>query len=245
MRIENSNKYGRLDEKKLLKFEADIHGRLPEDFRAFLLEHNGGKPIPFSFTISKELGIDSIHHMLGLHNGPKYFRLDKSWKAYRNRMPTTIVPFADDPCGNALCIGISGNEEGNIFFWDHEKEGNENEQPFYGNIKKISDSFNQFLNGLFEWVDPNESQIDTIMRKNDMVGLNKLLDSGYNIETTNGYNRTLIEEASINGNSEMIIELHKRGAKERDSISIANNNAEFFEEHKGIVTLLKKLYNKE
>lgn len=245
MKIENSNKYGRLEEKKLIKFEKNIGGILPDDFRSFILEHNGGKPIPSSFKISEKQGDDHIHHMLGLHNGPSYYRIDDKWKVYKNRMPATLIPFADDPFGNAICVGISGKDKGKVFFWDHENEGNKSEQPFYGNIQIIAESFQNFLNGLFEWVDPNENQIDKIMRTNNVEELKNLLDSGYEFEKPDEHDRTLIEIAVIKANSEMIIELHKRGAKERDSLFIANNNAQFFEKHKAIVTLLKKLYGKE
>jgi hypothetical protein len=245
MKIENSNKYGRLEEKKLIEFEKKIEGVFPEAFRSFILEHNGGKPVPSSFKLSEKQGTDRIHHMYGLHNGPSYCRIDNNWKVYKNRMPKSLVPIADDPFGNAICIGINGNDKGKVFFWDHENEGNKREQPFYGNVQIIAENFQTFLNELFEWVDPNESQIDKIMRTNNVEELKKLLDSGYEFERPNEYNCTLIEVATIKANSEMIIELHKRGAKERDSLNIANNNAEFFEKHKAIVTLLKRLYGKE
>src|SRR5436853_6401190 len=63
-----------------------------------------------------------MHHTLGLHEGPNYFRLDKTYEVYRGRMPDSVISFADDPGGNAYCIAISGKDRGKVYFWDHEQE---------------------------------------------------------------------------------------------------------------------------
>lgn len=68
--IEDSNRFGRLAEEPLAAFEASLGGRLPEDYRAFLLEHNGGRPRPATFTISKGEGETNVHTLYGLHDGP-------------------------------------------------------------------------------------------------------------------------------------------------------------------------------
>ncbi len=240
MKIENSNKYGVLDEKRLILFERKIGTRLPEEYRQFLIEYNGGKPSPCDFRISEKEREDSLHHFYGLHDGPVYLNLEQAYESYKARVPTTMIPFADDPAGNAICIGIGSNDTGKIFFWDHELESEDDDEPTYQNVTEISNSYAGFLNSLFEWVDPEESLIEKIIRLNDLSALAQLIDSGYDIETTNGYDRTILENAVISANNDMISLLLERGAKIRNALHLAENNAKFFDQHKSTVLLIKE-----
>jgi hypothetical protein len=42
--IENKNEFGKLQEIELIDFEKENNIKLPEDYRDFLLEFNGGIP---------------------------------------------------------------------------------------------------------------------------------------------------------------------------------------------------------
>lgn len=245
MKTVDSNKYGILDDKRLILFERKIGARLPEEYRQFLIEHNGGKPSPCDFKISETEGEDSLHHFYGLHSGPSYLNLEQAYKNHKGRVPTTMIPFADDPAGNAICIGIGGNDTGKIFFWDHELEVEEDDnEPSCQNITEISNSFSGFLNALFEWVDPDESSIEKIIRENNLSALAELLDSGYDVETTNEYGRTIMEDAAIAANNDMVRLLLERGAKVRNALDLAKQNAVFFEQHKSTVLLINEFLNR-
>lgn len=238
MDIINPNKYGKLKESALLNFEKYIGVKLPIEYRKYQLEHNGGKPFPHDFTISKQEGDDSIHHFYGLHSGPDYLQLRSHYDTYCDRMPPEIIPIADDPFGNQICIGIKGKYTEKIYFWDHEKESG---QSNWSNIKEIASSFDQFLNSLFEYIDPNETYIEKIIRTNNISGLLKLIDNGYDIETLYEYDRSLIEMAAIHANNEMVEILFRKGAKLRHALKYAEQNAQFFEKHKETVELIKRL----
>ncbi|MEI2330568.1 SMI1/KNR4 family protein, partial [Priestia megaterium] len=56
-----------------------------------------------------------------------------------------FMPIADDPSGNQICIGISKQYFGQVYHWDHCEETEEME-----NIYFLSNSFNDFLNCLYE-----------------------------------------------------------------------------------------------
>ena len=101
MEIERSNQYGRLMPETLRAFERRLDAILPDDYRAFLLTHNGGCPIPSDFEISAAEGGDSLHNTYGLHDGPEYARLDLTYEIYRDRLPGSLLAIADDPFGNA------------------------------------------------------------------------------------------------------------------------------------------------
>ncbi len=80
MNVENSNQFGKIDKSKLKTFESDIKAMLPNDYKTFLVEHNGGKPLPDYFNISSEKkDISRLHHCFGLHSGPVYQRIDHSY----------------------------------------------------------------------------------------------------------------------------------------------------------------------
>lgn len=52
--IHDSNKYGKLTERRLAKLEKQLGVRLPDDYRAFMLEHNGGRPEPQGFAFRRD-----------------------------------------------------------------------------------------------------------------------------------------------------------------------------------------------
>ena len=58
------------------------------------------------------------------------------------------IPIADDPGGNAICLGMSGNERGKVYFWDHEMEADEGDEPTFENVYLVAESFASFLKSL-------------------------------------------------------------------------------------------------
>ncbi|HEV7369455.1 SMI1/KNR4 family protein [Arenibaculum sp.] len=144
MEIGNSNAYGALDEARLADFEADLGFTLPEDYRDFLLAHNGGTPVPSTFVSARE-GEDRIESLYGLHDGPDHLRLDEMWGIYRRRLPRGVLPVGDDPFGNAICIALAGRHRGRIYFWDHEREPEDD--PFEA-LTALADGFTAFLASL-------------------------------------------------------------------------------------------------
>jgi cell wall assembly regulator SMI1 len=143
MDVERSNQFGALDEMRLVRFEKEIGHRLPADYRAFLLAHNGGRPNPSDFFFPGERdAFDTLHHTYGLHDGPDYFRLDIAYESHKEFIPTTLVPFADDPGGNAYCIGIAGKHSGKVYFWNHEMAWSPE------GLRLLANSFTEFLQSL-------------------------------------------------------------------------------------------------
>ncbi len=140
------------DEAGVLAFESKIGARLPADYRAFLLETNGGVPTNRCFTfgkpgafysdsmvryflsISEELGI-SLSHKFEIYTAA-------------DRVPGNTLPIAVDPGGNLVLIGISGPETGKIYFWDHEVEGLEEDSASPRHLHLVAQTFSDFLSKL-------------------------------------------------------------------------------------------------
>lgn len=136
-------------ERQLAEVEKKIGRRLPPDYRAFLLEHNGGYPEPDGFPIpGLGAGADGmVDRFLAVYEGDEDNLLEYV-ETYRGRVPEGFLPVAHDPGGNLICLALAGAEAGRVFFWDHEEEAEEGEPPTRENVYEIAASFTEFLNGL-------------------------------------------------------------------------------------------------
>ena len=61
------------------------------------------------------------------------------------RMLPGVVPIADDPFGNLVCIDTREADDGPIVFWDHEYEG---DPPDAANLYPIAPDLERFLASL-------------------------------------------------------------------------------------------------
>ena len=139
----------RPDKLGILKLEKVIGAALPDGYRTFLQNHNGGRPKPakFSFVTRKGMHEDaSIHYFFGLHSG-QVGSLEKKRASYEGRISDGFLPIAIDPFGNLILIGLSNENYGKIYFWDHELE---TETPTLENVSFVADSFQKFLENLVE-----------------------------------------------------------------------------------------------
>ena len=239
LNIEGSNRYGPLAEDVLSVFERAIGSSLPEAYRDFLMQHNGGKPKPDYFDITGSGDGDRLHGVYGIHDGPEYLQLAHALETFRSRLPPGIIPIADDPFGNLICLGVSGRHRGKIYFWDHEKSG-EDVADFRA-LTLLTESFDEFLDGLYAWTDPDATELETIIENNDVESLTRLLDEGFDIESTDQFERTAIETAAIKNRPDIIKLLFEKGAELRTALALAKQNAEFFPEHEPTVALLERM----
>ena len=141
----------------LEKFEAEIGQRLPEDYREFLIRCNGGYARGYVQALDpKGLRPDACVNHIGGFRKENHFSLAWARLIYQSeeelRIPSALLWIMDDPCGNAICVGISGEHRGQVFLWDHELEPDPSEWDgsvaTAGNIELVADSFDYFVAGL-------------------------------------------------------------------------------------------------
>jgi hypothetical protein len=127
-------------------FEKRVGVRFPSEYRAFLLAHNGGRVKP---AVLGGFPRGEIQNFLSL--GPpedaamtwSYFKIPTE-----PRMPPEHIPIADCRGGDLLTMVIDGPKRGQIFYWDHEEEGNETYT--YDNLYFVAASLDELFAGLYD-----------------------------------------------------------------------------------------------
>lgn len=151
--VVNPNPFGAADEDTISSFEASIGARLPAEYRKFLLLYNGGRFKSRRFK--GKGGIDGrLHHVFGLHDGPKYLRLTENWKLSNYYEIGDLAPnvndflvFADTGTGDLLLISL---QSGEVSLLDHETIEYKSNEWIAERIDPValSMTFDAFVDGL-------------------------------------------------------------------------------------------------
>lgn len=138
--LKHTNFYGSLTVEALEAFEQKIGSRLPDEYREFLLTHNGGVPEPAHFLAPDDpfesddspMSEREILCFFALHSqkwstntpeGTRGFPLQAAWKDFNREQPESgLLPIGQDWSGSCICVGLTGAERGKIYFYDHESE---------------------------------------------------------------------------------------------------------------------------
>lgn len=135
--------------------EQSLKVKLPAEYREFLLSNNGAfvEPNVFEFDTEDGHNSSSLSWLYGLKNGDDDDVIEIN-RFREGRLPNRFLAIGTDPGGNAICISCKDDESfGKIYFWDHEKEADEDEGESpnsIGNTYLLAHSFLQFLNSLTE-----------------------------------------------------------------------------------------------
>lgn len=151
MKMRESN--GTLDIKILDSIEEFWGFGLPNDYKKFLLSYNGGIPENASFNFKGSEDGSAIDSFYGFVRGSD--NILNVARDVGDRYPSTMLPIADDVYGNRILITVKGSDRGKIYFWDHEMESYEGEEPDHSNLTLIANSFDEFFNSLHELGDSN------------------------------------------------------------------------------------------
>ena len=116
----------------LLHAEASLGVSIPEGYRTFLQVTDGGRPIEGTF--SPNVGVTEF---LGARE------IVTVRSRLRGRLPDIFLPIALAAGGNYICISVAGGQEGAIYFWDHQLEGD-------GATERLAASFDDFVSQLRE-----------------------------------------------------------------------------------------------
>ena len=145
--VTGSNPHGALDDEHLLRFEVALGVQLPEQYRQFLVAHNGARLDPDEVIFPGESEpFTFLEQLFGLHNGAD--SLDAVRANVEGYVPDDAIAFAEDHGGNLFCLGLRGNYRGRVFFWHHEHSRPGVTRGDWHGMTLLAESFTIFLAAL-------------------------------------------------------------------------------------------------
>jgi hypothetical protein len=126
---------------QLATFEADCGFRLPDDYRTFLSQHNGGRPFPNRYDFFSA-GFDGFTAVVtwfyGLGSSPD---LRERWHACRSVLRARFLPIAAAlPEGHEFLLRT--DSQGGVHLWHPGSRDWLRPVP-------VAESFDEFLSGLY------------------------------------------------------------------------------------------------
>jgi len=129
-------------------FENAYGVNIPENYKKFLLLHNGGKPVKRRFKTADGTITSSVMLFLPLSKETDA-NLERFYEKYCTNkiVPPDLIPIGVDPAESLICLSIS--EQDKVYFCDMDyfEEDNELKDDY---VKLISENFTIFLNNLYE-----------------------------------------------------------------------------------------------
>ena len=161
--VHHSLKHGPASNDQIAALESHIGFSLPEDYRTFLREHNGGCPVPNGFYFVNEFDdreedivecffplrdIDCSEMtemtMSELPDWPVKCAWDDLQNDYRTiydeQPEQQVLPIGTDGSSNYIAILLEGDKAGSIVFFEHEM----------ARVSPLASSFEAFLGQLHE-----------------------------------------------------------------------------------------------
>jgi hypothetical protein len=158
-----------MSEGELEAIEKRLGVRLPESYRHFLTTY--GATMPRKLVVYNpverlppeisETGQGCVAVFYGTSSDvDDAYSLQRRMQYFSGRIPTNMLPIADDGGGDQILLGISGKEAGKIYFWDLRNEPLDEEdyledygkprppEAMFENVHLIADSFEDFLRRL-------------------------------------------------------------------------------------------------
>ena len=132
----------------ITKLQSKLKLHLPEEYKSFLKKFNGGRPVPKFFQIGPKTDntTGQVLDFFGIDDPIESCRLDWNYEVFSERMPNEFFPIACEDGGNVICLCLSTENFGSVYYWDH---GGETTPPTFSNVYKLALTLNQFLDELF------------------------------------------------------------------------------------------------
>lgn len=130
-----------LDAQDIRRVEERLGRQLPEDYAAFLADYGCygfDQYVAFPYLAEYPHGAEGILNVcFGIAPGSAY-DLFYNYETFAGRVPANLLPIADDPGSNLICLALGGGDRGRVYFWDRTSEA----------VYLIGNSFDEFMRAL-------------------------------------------------------------------------------------------------
>lgn len=122
---------------QVAEFEAATGQSLPSSYRSVLTnESNGGRLKDDAVRGDDNVGDITIFGI----DQVDYQDLARQHQVYAGRVAPGFFAFASSAGGNLLCLSTRATDAGSVWFWDHELEADDGEQPSESNMTHVAAS---------------------------------------------------------------------------------------------------------
>jgi hypothetical protein len=109
----------RLSELDVSKLEMQLGMSLPEQYRRFLLNFNGGIPTPDIVTVEGLSGASAdVQVFFGIGRSVESSCLEWNLTTLAKRIEKGLLPIATDSGGSVFCLCLRGRERGAVLYCD-------------------------------------------------------------------------------------------------------------------------------
>jgi SMI1-KNR4 cell-wall len=135
IQVSERGKY--ISEADIGRLEQELGERLPEEYRRFLLAHNGGHPSSDVIDIDgAPFGSVDVRHLFSIDNPSPSCDLVWNLRFFSKRMSDSLLAIGCDSSGHLFCLVLHGEQRGEIYYFDREQDPPE---PYF--VAKDFDSF--------------------------------------------------------------------------------------------------------
>lgn len=136
-------------------FEKSLGERLPDDYRAFILEVNGGRTADeaTTFRMGKGGGETNLGGLLSLSDPKGVRNIEERNELIRDDMPPELLLIGSDEGGSRVCLCVRGPHKGEVWFYDTADRRPSGSNPRVAwhdrrDMRKLADNFRAFMSSL-------------------------------------------------------------------------------------------------
>ena len=129
-----------LSTSQVAELEARIGFSLPDHYRRFLLENNGGTPTPDTVDVNGIQGSPTdLRAFFGINQDIEAHNIEWMADIMSDRIERRLIPIAYDSGGNVFCLSLSGVDRDSVYYYD------ENYWHVTNRLHLVATSFASFL----------------------------------------------------------------------------------------------------